>query len=65
MKDGDYFGEASVIREMSAIVEYIMNQAVHDMDVVLSREVGISAAPGSGSDSSGTPIMEMPAGSDR
>jgi ABC-type uncharacterized transport system auxiliary subunit len=32
-----------VIKEMSAVVEYIMNQAVRDMDVVFSHETG--AAP--------------------
>jgi ABC-type uncharacterized transport system auxiliary subunit len=30
----------NVVREMSAILEFIMNQAVHDMDAVFSREYG-------------------------
>jgi ABC-type uncharacterized transport system auxiliary subunit len=31
-----------VVREMSAIMEYILNQATHDLDVVLAREYGLS-----------------------
>ena len=30
----------NVVREMSAILEFIMDQAVHDMDAVFSREYG-------------------------
>ena len=31
-----------VIKEMSAILEFILNQLTHDLDVVLAREYGIS-----------------------
>ncbi len=30
-----------VIREMSALMEYIVNQAIHDIDVKLANEIGI------------------------
>ncbi len=31
-----------VVREMSAIVEYVLNQLVHDLDPVLGREYGMT-----------------------
>jgi ABC-type uncharacterized transport system auxiliary subunit len=42
----------NVVREMSAILEFIMDQAVRDMDVVLNREYGLSGAKSSEADSS-------------
>lgn len=41
-----------VIKEMSAILEYILNQLTHDLDVVLAREYGLSTK------------REIPAGAD-
>jgi ABC-type uncharacterized transport system auxiliary subunit len=41
----------NVVREMSAVVEFIMNQAIHDIDAALSKETANSlsgAAPDSG-----------------
>lgn len=34
-----------VIRELSQIMDYIMTQALHDMDVVLAKEYGITDQP--------------------
>ena len=42
----------NVVREMSAILEFIMDQAVRDMDVVLNREYGLSGTKSSEADSS-------------
>jgi len=41
------------VKEMSAILEYVMNQVVHDMDVVFSREYGALPAGAGSPDSSG------------
>lgn len=40
-----------VIREMSALMEYIVNQAIHDIDVKLSQEMGIKIPQNSTNDS--------------
>ena len=42
----------NVVREMSAILEFIMDQAIRDMDVVLNKEYGLSGAKSSEADSS-------------
>jgi ABC-type uncharacterized transport system auxiliary subunit len=42
----------NVVREMSAILEFAMNQAVHDMDGVFSREYGTPVGPSQVADSS-------------
>ncbi len=34
-----------VIREMSALMEYIINQAIHDIDVKLAQEMGLNVSP--------------------
>lgn len=40
-----------VIREMSALMEYIVNQAIHDIDVKLAHEMGIKLPQNSTDDS--------------
>jgi ABC-type uncharacterized transport system auxiliary subunit len=51
-----------VIREMSQIMEFITNQLIHDMDVVLAREYGLQghtvAQPGGDADTT-TDIEEI------
>jgi ABC-type uncharacterized transport system auxiliary subunit len=42
----------NVVREMSAILEFIMDQAVHDIDGVFSREYGAAGGSSTGADSS-------------
>jgi ABC-type uncharacterized transport system auxiliary subunit len=41
----------NVVREMSAILEFVINQAVHDMDAVFSHEYGTTTGPPSAADS--------------
>lgn len=36
----------NVIRELSALMEYIMTQAAHDMDRMFAREYGVASNPG-------------------
>ncbi|MBD3321280.1 MAG: hypothetical protein GF350_09320 [Chitinivibrionales bacterium] len=43
----------NVIKEMSAIMEFIMNQAIHDLDVVLAKEYGIATSPRAGKPATG------------
>jgi ABC-type uncharacterized transport system auxiliary subunit len=47
----------NVVREMSAILEFIMNQALHDLDQVLSREYGRTTNASEAADS--TRIQEI------
>jgi hypothetical protein len=42
----------NVVREMSAILEFIINQAIHDMDAVFAREYGASGGNATSADSS-------------
>jgi ABC-type uncharacterized transport system auxiliary subunit len=42
----------NVVRETSEILEFIMNQAVHDMDAVFSKQYGASAGSSAVADSS-------------
>jgi ABC-type uncharacterized transport system auxiliary subunit len=42
----------NVVRELSGILEFIMNQAIHDLDQVLSKENGPSESSSAGVDSS-------------
>jgi ABC-type uncharacterized transport system auxiliary subunit len=42
----------NVVREMSAILEFIMDQAIRDMDIVLNKEYGLSGTKSSEADSS-------------
>jgi ABC-type uncharacterized transport system auxiliary subunit len=42
----------NVVLEMSSILEFIMNQAISDMDAVLFREYGFSGSNAAGADSS-------------
>jgi hypothetical protein len=42
----------NVVREMSAILEFIINQAIHDMDAVFNREYGASGTNATSADSS-------------
>jgi ABC-type uncharacterized transport system auxiliary subunit len=42
----------NVVRELSGILEFIMNQAIHDMDQVFSKENGLSQGNTAGADSS-------------
>jgi ABC-type uncharacterized transport system auxiliary subunit len=42
----------NVVRELSGILEFIMNQAIHDMDQVFSKENGLSGNPSADADSS-------------
>jgi len=41
----------NVVREMSAILEFVMNQSVHDMDAVFSHEYGTPVGPSQAADS--------------
>ena len=34
-----------VVREMSQIMDYIMSQALHDIDIVLAKEYGVTQNP--------------------
>lgn len=49
-----------VIREMSSIMEFIMNQVTHDLDLTLNREYGMT----DGAAGSGDEIRMVPADSD-
>jgi ABC-type uncharacterized transport system auxiliary subunit len=42
----------NVVREMSSLLEFIVNQAIHDMDAVLAREYGATGGNTAGADSS-------------
>ena len=42
----------NVVREMSSILEFIINQAIHDMDAVFTREYGASGSNATSADSS-------------
>jgi ABC-type uncharacterized transport system auxiliary subunit len=42
----------NVVREMSSILEFIVNQAIHDMDAVFTREYGTSGGNATSTDSS-------------
>jgi ABC-type uncharacterized transport system auxiliary subunit len=50
----------NVVKEMSSIMEFIMNQVVHDMDVVLSREYGISGGEMQLSPATSDSVVEVP-----
>jgi hypothetical protein len=44
------YSPEAVVQELSAILEFIINQAGRDMNVVFAREAGMSPIPASGSD---------------
>jgi ABC-type uncharacterized transport system auxiliary subunit len=44
------YSPEAVVQELSAILEFIMDQAIRDMNVVLAREVGVSPGPAAGAD---------------
>ncbi|MBD3344346.1 MAG: hypothetical protein GF401_04705 [Chitinivibrionales bacterium] len=54
----------NIIKEMSAIMEYIMNQAIHDIDVILAKEFGISSPTSSGTSESTESQHSIPETSD-
>jgi hypothetical protein len=41
----------AVVQELSSILEFIINQAIRDMNVVLARETGVSPVPTGQTDS--------------
>ncbi len=44
------YSPEAVVQELSAILEFIMNQAMRDMNVVFAREAGVSSTPATGAD---------------